>query len=108
MKKILYYTTADGKCPYLEWYEKLDNSVKPYIAKRLSRVLAGNFGDCKKLNIELSELRFKFGAGYRIYYSEHKDTIIILLCAGDKSTQTRDIEKASNYIKEYKERYKYE
>lgn len=42
-----------------------------------------------------------FGAGYRIYFGEDGDTIVVLLCGGDKSTQTKDIEKARFYWKEY-------
>ena len=105
MKKILYYKTSDGKCPYLDWYNSLDKGIKPYIAKRLTRVLEGNYGDHKRLNTDLSELRFKVGSGYRIYYSEFKDTIIILLCAGNKSGQQTDIKNANKYIEDYKERF---
>ncbi len=103
MKKIIYYKSKDGKCPYLDWYNSLDNSIKPYIAQRLIRVQEGNYGNQKKLNAELYELKFKIGAGYRIYYSEYKNYIVILLCAGDKASQKKDI---NNYIKDYKERYK--
>lgn len=106
MKKIIYYKTELGKCPYLEWYNSLDNSMKTQIAKRLVRVIDGNYGDIKKLNSELYELRFKIGAGYRIYYTEYENCIVILLCAGDKSTQQKDIKNANNYLKDLKERYK--
>ena len=106
MKQIIFYKTADDKCPYLEWYNSLDNSIKPHILKRLIRVKEGNSGDYKKINAELSELRFKIGKGYRIYYSEYKNYIVILICAGDKSTQQKNIKNANQYIKDFKERYK--
>jgi putative addiction module killer protein len=51
-------------------------------------------------------LRLKFGAGYRIYYTEIDNIIIILLCGGDKSTQVKDIEKAKEYLQDLKERNK--
>lgn len=108
MKQIIYYQTIDGRCPYLDWYNSLDNSIKPQIARRLIRVVEGNYGDCKKLNTELSELRFNIGSGYRIYYSEYENYIVVLLCAGNKSTQQKDIKNANKYIKDYKERYKNE
>ena len=76
MKKIVYYKTESGKCPYLDWYNSLDNSVKAQITKRILRVSEGNFGDSKKLNAELSELRFKIGSGYRIYYTEFENYIV--------------------------------
>lgn len=51
------------------------------------------------------ELRLHFGAGYRIYFGEIDNTIILLLCGGDKSSQTQDIEQAKIYWLEYKEVY---
>ena len=108
IKKIIYYKIESGKCPYLDWHNSLDNSMKTQIAKRLVRVIDGNYGDIKKLNSELSEFRFKIGAEYRIYYTEYENYILILLCAGDKSTQQKDIKTANNYLKDLKERYKNE
>jgi len=49
------------------------------------------------------ELRFSFGAGYRIYFGEVDDMIVLLLCGGDKSSQAQDIERAKGYWLEYKE-----
>jgi len=47
------------------------------------------------------ELRFFFGAGYRVYFGEDGDTIVVLLCGGDKKTQRRDIQRAKAYWQEY-------
>ena len=55
-------------------------------------------------NLFLWELRLHFGSGYRVYFAIFDDEIVILLCGGDKSTQSRDIEKAKRYIKDLKER----
>ena len=49
----------------------------------------------------LNELKFKFGSGYRIYYSELDDVIVLLLCAGDKKTQSKDIKLAKEYLNDY-------
>ena len=106
MKQILTYKTSTGKCPFDEWFCKLDKSSQARIEKRLERVEEGNYGDCKKLDSDISELRFAFGCGYRIYFAEADDIIIILLCAGDKSTQTNDIKKAKRYLKDLIERNK--
>ncbi len=104
MKEILIYKTEDGKCPFNTWMNKLDNSVKARITKRLERVSEGNYGDYKKIDASISELRFKFGSGYRIYFTELENVIIVLLCGGNKSTQVKDITKAHEYLKNLMER----
>ena len=107
MKEIVYYTTIDGKCPYIEWRDSLNILYQARIAKRLSRVLNGNFGDCKRLqNSQLSELRFDFGKGYRIYYKELDNIIILILAGSDKSDQKKVIKLADEYLEEYVNRSK--
>ena len=106
MKEILTYKTKDGKCPFDIWMNSLDNSMKVRVSKRIERIEEGNYGDYKKLDSDISELRFKFGSGYRIYYTEVDNIIVILLCGGDKSTQLKDIETAKGYLQDLKERNK--
>ncbi len=87
---------------FAKWLIKLkDNKAKVAIFRRLNRVRQGNFGDYKALGDGLYELRFTIGAGYRIYYMYKGDAIVILLAGGDKSSQTKDIEKAKEIMKEY-------
>lgn len=106
MKEILTYKTLMGKCPFDDWFYKLDKANQARIEKRFERVKEGNLGDFKKLDSNISELRFTYGSGYRIYYTEINDIIIILLSAGDKSTQTEDIKKAKKYLNDLIERNK--
>ena len=106
MKQILVYKTSNGKCPYDDWFYRLDKTMQARIEKRLERVEEGNYGDFKKLDSDISELRFAFGSGYRIYFTETDNIIIILLCAGDKSTQKDDIKKAKKYLEDLIERNK--
>ena len=106
MKEILTYKAKDGKCSFDIWMKSLDNSMKVRVSKRIERVEEGNYGDYKKLDSDISELRLKFGSGYRIYFTEVDNVIIILLCGGDKSTQAKDIEKAKEYLLDLKERNK--
>ncbi len=106
MKEIHYYTTIDGKCPFKEWLNKLDSIEQNRIRQRLLRVQLGNFGDCKHLqNSELSELRFITNKGYRVYFKEIDNIIILILAGGDKSNQIQTIKKANKYYQEFKERY---
>lgn len=104
MKQIFTYKLENGKCPYDIWFSKLDKANQVRIYKRLERLQEGNYGDFKVIDEEISELRFTFGSGYRIYFTEQDDIIVLLLCAGDKSTQSKDILRAKMYLKELNER----
>ena len=86
---------------YDDWFDSLkDPQGKARIKARLRRVELGNFGDAEPVGDSVSELRFFFGSGYRIYFIQHGDEIIILLAGGDKSTQQKDINKAIELAKE--------
>jgi len=83
------------------WFAKLkDSSVKRKILARLARVENGNFGDCKQIDVSLFELRFFLGGGLRIYYTIQANKVVLLVTGGDKSSQSKDIEKAKNILKE--------
>ena len=65
------------------------------------RLESGHYGDCKPVGEGVIELRFFFGPGYRVYFGEDGDTIVVLLCGGDKGNQNSDIRQAQDYWKEY-------
>lgn len=71
---------------------------------RLDRVSLGNFGDCRNVGEGVQELRVDYGPGYRVYFGQEGTTIVLLLCGGDKGTQTRDIQIAQVYWREYRRR----
>src|ERR1051326_6648747 len=97
-REIELYVTSDGKIPFSEWMASVkDSRLKTEVRNRLDRVLLGNFGDHKSVGDDVYELRIKYGAGYRIYYAETEGMIVVLLCAGDKSTQGEDIKTAKAY-----------
>lgn len=66
----------------------------------------GNFGNHKFCRDGVWELVINVSAGYRVYYSMIGNTIVLLLCAGSKRTQDKDIEKAIMYLKDFKEKNK--
>ena len=68
--------------------------MKTRIAVRIRRMQLGNVGDAKSVGDGVFELRFDFGPGYRVYYTEREGEIIVLLAGGDKSSQKQDLEKA--------------
>lgn len=100
------YRTSSGKEPFTEWLDSIrDKTIRGRIERRMDRVENGNMGDCKRLGTNLYELRFDFGTGYRIYFTESDSKTILILCAGDKSSQTRDIKRAKEYSLDVKQRY---
>lgn len=105
VKEIIYYKTINNKCPYLEWYNSLDKSIRLIIDRRVDRIKLGNLGKHRKFD-NLTEIKFIDGAGYRIYAYEYDDIVIIFLSAGNKSRQSKDIELAKKYLQEFNERYK--
>lgn len=80
---------------FRKWRLRLrDQRAKAIIASRLDRLAYGNIGDVAPVGHGISELRIHYGPGYRIYFQTRGQTIIVLLCGGDKSTQAKDIETA--------------
>jgi putative addiction module killer protein len=80
---------------FRKWRTKLkDERIRGLIASRLDRLAFGNAGDVKPIGHGLSELRIDYGPGYRVYFQRRGNTIIVLLCGGDKRTQDRDIQMA--------------
>ena len=72
------------------------------IAARLDRMAAGNPGDVQPVGEGVSELRINYGPGYRVYFIQQGPVLIILLCGGDKSTQSKDIKQANVLAEEWK------
>ena len=102
-KQIEVYETPDGRQLFKEWLDSLEHKrTVSIITKRLERVKLGNLGDIRSVGKGVYELKIDYSAGYRIYFGQIANTIIILLCAGDKSTQDRDITQAQEYWKNYR------
>lgn len=88
-----------------EWLQALrDSQARAQIETRLRRVLVGNFCDCKPVGEGVSELRVDVGAGYRVYFAKHGQTLVILSCGGDKGSQQNDINRARDYWADWKRR----
>ena len=103
--EIRHYVTRSGKDVFDDWLTDLtDARAQAKIATRINRVAAGKFGDCKSLRQGLYELRIDWGPGYRVYYAMLVRVCVLLLCGGDKRKQSRDIERALVYLKDYRER----
>lgn len=104
-REIELYLADDGSSPFEEWLFGLkDVQVRAKVNARLDRLRLGNFGDCKSVGSGVFELRINYGPGYRIYFGQDSDTLVILLCGGDKSSQAADIKKANRFWDDYKVR----
>ncbi len=106
-KEIIIYSDENGKEPFSDWISGLKDIMgRKRILVRLERIAQGNYGDCQSVGEGVLELRLFFGGGYRVYFGEDGDTLVVLLCGGDKSTQNQDIKNAKSYWKEYLENEK--
>lgn len=80
---------------FADWLQGLrDRAAKARIEMRLRRVALGSLGDVKPVGEGVGEMRIDYGPGYRLYFVRREQIVIILLCGGDKGSQTRDIERA--------------
>lgn len=87
-----------------KWLAKInDRKTRARIVRRVDKLVIGSFGDCKSIGNNLFELRMFFGPGYRVYYTIKGREIIFLLAGGDKSSQTKDIEKAVGMLNQLEE-----
>jgi putative addiction module killer protein len=103
MKQSIIYQTVTGVVPYREYLDSLrDRRGAAKIKTRVTRAQLGNLGDHRSVGEGVVELRIDFGPGYRVYVAPHGDEIIVLLCAGDKCTQQKDIANAHEYWEDFK------
>lgn len=78
-----------------KWLASLrDRKAKIKIVRRIERAEQGNFGDHKPVEGPIWEMRIDYGPGYRLYYARQDETIYLLLCGGNKSSQQADIRLA--------------
>ena len=80
-----------------------DRRAVARITARMDRLAGGNPGDVEPVGEGVSELKINYGPGYRVYFIQRGAVLIILLCGGDKSTQSRDIKQAKELAKQWKD-----
>ncbi len=105
MITVFRYQHANGHEPITDWFKHLrDKRAEAKIRIRIKRLEAGIFGDCESVGEGVLELREHGGAGYRVYFCRHGQSIVILLCGGIKKTQATDIKTAKQYWADWKRR----
>ena len=86
---------------FMKWFESLkDRKAKARIQARIDRIEMGHFGDVAPVGEGVSELRIFYGPGYRVYFVQSGDIVVILLSGGDKSTQHADIARAKEIARQ--------
>jgi putative addiction module killer protein len=89
---------------YARWFGGLrDRQARARIDARVRRLSLGNPGDVKPVGEGVSEMRIAYGPGYRVYFTQRGQTLILLLAGGDKQTQARDIRKAQRLARDLEE-----
>src|SRR6185437_5124163 len=89
---------------FRRWRTRLkDERARALMASRLDRLAYGHVGDAAPVGDGISELRIHTGPGYRIYFHRHGNTVVILLCGGDKGSQAKDINTAKRLLAEWME-----
>ncbi len=103
MYQIEHYLTADSqKDFYIDWLRQLrDSRARVAVVRRVARIEQGNFGDHRFCRDGVWELRVDVGPGYRVYYALSGRRVVLLLCGGDKRTQSVDIDRAVSYWQDW-------
>ena len=80
---------------YARWFRRhRDRQARVRIDSRIRRMSLGNFGDVRPVGEGVSEIRIDYGPGYRVYYTQRGQALVVLLAGGDKDSQERDIQRA--------------
>jgi len=102
MHEVIQYTRSDGRSPFEDWVDTLNNQAATKVLTAVERMRVGNLGDHKSVGKGVLERRIDYGPGYRIYFGRDGDKLIVLVGGGKKSRQNSDINNAQTMWAEYK------
>ncbi|HAT1722196.1 TPA: type II toxin-antitoxin system RelE/ParE family toxin [Legionella pneumophila] len=100
--KVASYITKEGIDPFAKWFDKLNAIAAAKVSTALYRMELGNYSNVKSLGDGVFEYKIDFGPGYRIYFGQDGEELVILVGGGSKKQQDKDIKIAKNYWQEYK------
>ena len=103
MPEIRYYVASEGREPFAKWFTDLDAVARAKVTRAVVRLEQGKFSNVKSVGEGVFEFRIDFGPGYRVYFGQDGQTLVILLTGGTKKRQQRDIDAAHAYWRDYKE-----
>lgn len=105
MNEIAHYLTPEDRDVYQEWLDNLaDRHAKVRVMTRVERLRLGNVGECRPLESGVWELKIDWGPGYRVYYAQAGQRVVLLLIGGDKRKQAADIKTAVAYWRDWQRR----
>jgi putative addiction module killer protein len=106
MVDVREYLDRGGRSPYAEWFDGLNAQAAAKVTVAVTRLGQGNFSNVKGVGSGVYEYTIDFGPGYRVYFGQDGDRVIILLGGGTKKRQQRDIATAVALWQDYKQRKK--
>jgi putative addiction module killer protein len=102
MPEIRYYVGPANVQPFAKWFADLEPVARAKATRAIARLEQANFSNVKSVGEGVLEYRIDFGPGYRIYFGQDGDALVIRLTGGTKKRQQRDIEAAHAYWQDYK------
>jgi putative addiction module killer protein len=106
MVDVREYVDRGGRSAYAEWFDGLNAQAAAKVTVAVTRLGQGNFSNVKGVGSGVYEYTIDFGPGYRVYFGQDGDRVIILLGGGTKKRQQRDIATAVALWQDYKQRKK--
>ena len=103
MPETRYYVAPDRQQPFATWFADLEAVARAKVTRAIVRLEQGNFSNVKSVGDGVFEYRIDFGPGYRVYFGQDGQTLVILLTGGTKKRQQRDIDAAHGYRRDYKQ-----
>ena len=105
-RKVVEYVEPNGVSPFAKWFHRLDATAGAKVTTALYRMEQGNFSNVKAVGGGVAEYRIDFGPGYRIYFGQEGNVMVILLGGGTKKGQSADILQAQQRWRDYRARRK--
>ncbi len=101
-RKVVEYLDSSGASPFKRWFDNLDAVAAAKVTTALYRLEQGNTSNVKSVSKGVAEYRIDFGPGYRIYFGQEGNVLVVLLGGGTNKGQSADIHRAQMRWQEYK------
>lgn len=103
-RTLVEYQDEQGRSPFGRWFARLNAQAAARVGRVLYRLAEGNTSNVKAVGRGVSEYKLDFGPGYRIYFGQDGETLVVLLAGGTKQRQSRDVATAQRHWRDYRRR----